>query len=197
MIPRNATLALVLILVGCSSPREHLYLLDSSAAEAMSNAQSPLRPAVVLGPVSIPPELDRPQIMVFDGGQLAMSEQDRWALPLKQAIPRALATQLTHRTVYRFVALGSAAIESPSARLAIDVSRFEASPAEGASVTVHWVWLPNGADARPIEGDVAAHSAVRNKDYAGLVEALREATAEVAAQIAGQLPPPARSSGHD
>jgi uncharacterized protein len=197
MMPRNATLALVIVLFGCSSPREHLYLLNSSAASEMSDAQSPPRPTIVLGPVSIPPELDRPQIMVFDGGQLAMSEQDRWALPLKQAIPRAFATELTHRTAYRFVAAGSAAIESPTARLAVDVSRFEASPTDGAWVTVHWAWQPTGANARAMEGDAAAHSALRSKDYAGLVEALQEATVEVAARIAGQLPSPVQSSGHD
>jgi uncharacterized protein len=186
VIRRYLWLAFAVILPACSSPRERLYVLDATAA---SGTPMPHRETVVLGPVSIPPELDRPQVMVLESGRLVMSEQDRWAVPLKQAIPRALAAELGERTAYRVVAAGSAAIEAPAARLTVDVSRFEASRTGGAVVAAHWLWRPTGNDAPVIEGDAIAHAGLHGAGYAALVDSLRQATAELAARIAEQLPP--------
>jgi uncharacterized protein len=189
------TLVLAIALGACSSPRERLYLLDDSAetTEAGPPATTVSRAyagTVVLGPVSIPPELDRPQIMVLEGDQLVMNEQDRWALPLKQAIPRALAVALTQRTPYRFVTLGSAAVEPPLAQMSVDVTRFEVSPTAGALLTAHWVWRSKVDGSSAIEGEALAHADVHAAGYAGVVGGLRRATTALAERLATQLPTP-------
>jgi uncharacterized protein len=190
------TLVLTTTLVACSSPRERLYLLDATTETGASGGASGV-PAprdyagtVILGPVSIPPEVDRPQIMVLEGDQLAMSEQDRWALPLKQAIPRALAAALAQRTPYRFATMESAAVESPSAHLAVDVTHFEVSPSAGALLTAHWVWRPTAGGSSTSEGEAAAHADVRAAGSAGAADALRRATTTLAQRIAAELPTP-------
>jgi uncharacterized protein len=189
MIRPWAALTLAMVLTGCSSPRERLYMLEGTATADL-DAAGMRRGTVVLGPISIPPEFDRPQVALLEGGRLAMSEQDRWALPLKQAIPRALADELTQRTHYRFVPPGSAAFESPAARLAVDVMRFEASRT-GAVVAAHWVWRPATAHGSPaIEGEASAHAELQGTGYAAVVDSLRRATADLADRIAAQLPPP-------
>jgi uncharacterized protein len=186
MIRTCVCLALVSACAACTSPRERLYVLEGSSPDRV---EGDCRGTVVLGPVTIPEEVDRPQIVVREGtDQLVMSEQERWALPLKQAIPRTLAAQLDRRGSYRFVTTSSAAIGSASAHLSVDITRFEVSRTDGAVVDAHWVYRSAPDDADFAEGDVAARTPVTAAGYDGIVDALRRATDDLAQQIARQLP---------
>jgi hypothetical protein len=120
---------------------------------------------------------------------LTLTEQDRWAVPLRDALPRLLADELTRKSPdRRFVPPSSGAIATPSARLAVDVQRFEGSRSDGVVVRAHWVYRSTVTDSIPVEGDAEAHAAVSERGYEGFVEALRRASIEVADRIATQLP---------
>jgi uncharacterized lipoprotein YmbA len=181
--------ALCTTLAACASPREHLYSLERSPA-ASSGSVVP-RATIVLGPVSIPAGVDRPQIVLRDDSQqLVVLEQQRWAAPLKESLPRLLAAELDRqRPDVRFVPLSSAAVAAPKARLAVDVAYFEVSRADGAVVAAHWIYRTGSADAPPLEGDAMARKPLTGTGYEAVVDALRGAVQQVAAEIAARLPP--------
>ncbi|HEY0340954.1 MAG TPA: PqiC family protein, partial [Steroidobacteraceae bacterium] len=166
-------------LVACTSPRERLYTLQgpvSLGAEVSGGAEH--RATVFLGPVSIPAEVDRPQLVERGGAyHVTLTEQDRWAVPLREALPRLLAEELTRKSHdRRFVPPSSGAIATPSARLAVDIQRFEGSRSDGVVVRAHWVYRSTVADSVPVEGDAEAHAAISERGYEGFVDALRRAS---------------------
>jgi uncharacterized lipoprotein YmbA len=180
--------ALSIALSGCASPREHLYVLDNQSADAISTPEN--RVTVLLGPIDIPQEVDRPQIVVRDGpSQILLIEQQRWAAPLKDSLPRLLAAELDrNQPDHRFVPTSSGAIATPKGKLAIDVTRFDVSAVAGATVSAHWVYRSLAQGSLPIEGNALGQAPVSSGNYSEYVEALRLATTQMAAQIAMQLP---------
>lgn len=180
-------LVLTVMLTGCISPQEHLYLLDEEPPAEANPRQD--RDTVLLGPVTVPPEVDRPQIVVKEeGNEVALNEQQRWAQPLKEALPQLLATELTRASSYRFVIASSATAGTPSARLAVDIEQFQVSRTRGATVAAHWLYR-SSAGGSERNADAVGTARIDGSGYAGLVDALQRATIELAHQIARQLPP--------
>ncbi len=187
---------LLATLSACTSPRERLYTLQGPASAGVEASEGvaggPVhRATVFLGPVSIPAEVDRPQLVERGGSYHdTLTEQDRWAVPLREALPRLLADELTRKSPERrFVPPSSGAIATPSARLAVDIQRFEGSRGDGVVVRAHWVYRSTVVpDSVPVEGDAEAHAAISGSGYEGFVDALRRATTEVADRIATALP---------
>jgi hypothetical protein len=84
---------LVALAAGCSSPPANFYTLKGTVA---SPATTSSNLSVVVGPVSIPAMLDRPQMVLTTGpNQVAIDEFNRWAAPLQNIISRAVAENLT------------------------------------------------------------------------------------------------------
>jgi uncharacterized lipoprotein YmbA len=88
----------ILLLAGCASaPKTHLYILNTphSLGNETRNLprQDPL--TVTIAPVDIPAYLDRPAVVTQVGeNELAFSEFQRWAGPLKDNIQQILAANL-------------------------------------------------------------------------------------------------------
>jgi uncharacterized protein len=188
-IMQSRLLALMLLtLNACASPREHYYLL---AQPALENSVPVAKSSTVLvGPVAIPAEIDRAQIVVRKGNhEVAINEQERWAVPLKEALPRLLAEELSRYFKYtRFVPVVSGISSAAKAQIAIDVTTFEVSYETGATVSLHWVYRSGTADRPPVEGDATAHSPVEKGSIESLLDGLRRATMEAADSIAKRLP---------
>jgi uncharacterized protein len=178
----------LLVLSACTSPREHYYLLERPAQDSVGLQGK--SSTVLVGPVAIPAEIDRPQIVVRKGAhEIAFSEQQRWAMPLKEALPRMLAADMGRcRENTRFVPLLSGVSSTAKGRLAIDITRFEVSEEMGATVAMHWAYRFTESIQVASEGDATAHSIIENPGTEGLIEALRGAIAEIAETIARQLP---------
>lgn len=186
---RGSLVGLVMLLLNaCASPRERYYLLEQSAPERSIAIAS--RSTVLLGPVVIPAEIDRPQIVVRKGPhEVAFNEQERWAVPLKEALPRIIAGELTrHGKNTRFVPIASGVAATAKAQLAIDFIRFEASYEAGATVALHWVYRASATNLPPLEGDVVARSRIETQGIEGLLDALRRATTESTDAMANLLP---------
>jgi uncharacterized protein len=174
------------LLAACTSARAHLYTLEETPRETAVAIGE--RPTVVLGPISLPEMVDRPQLAVREGAYgVTIHEQERWAAPLKESLPRLLARELTRRVDdRRFVPASGVAINGPNARLLIDISTLDMAPT-GVGLSTHWVYRPLLQDAMPIEGDTETHAEITLGGYAGYVDALRRAALAVADEIAGQL----------
>jgi ABC-type transport auxiliary lipoprotein component len=98
-------LSLALLAVGCGTPpKEYFYTLsdytsgDYTLGDLATGDAGGSNYSVAIAPVSVPEDVDRPQMVVRAGGhRVEMSELHRWAEPLKSEIPRVLAVHLRIR----------------------------------------------------------------------------------------------------
>jgi uncharacterized lipoprotein YmbA len=176
-VSRWVLLLPVIVILGCGTPpRERFYTLD--APEPPSAPDAPY--AIAVGPVSVPELVDRPQFVVrVSATQVAITEQARWAEPLRNAIARVVAANLAKD-------LGARAAWQRGAdadyRVALDVQRFESTPGEGALIDALWtVTGPKGARRG---GRSVVRESVKGKDYDALAAAHSAALAAIGREIA-------------
>ena len=179
----QVTLACGAVLFGCASPQERLYTLSRPQPPA---AVTPPILHVLVGPVTIPEAVDRPQLVVRRSSvRLVALEQERWAEPLREGISRVLSDAIT-RELPNVSATSSAS--APNARwdmrVLVDVTRFEAIPGEQVIIEAHWQ-LQVTADKRARDGRSVIVKAVQGgpQDYDAIVAAQAAGLAEVGAEL--------------
>lgn len=173
------------VMVGCGSPpKERFYVLGS--ADRMQVDVETATYSVDVDRINLPESVDRPQMVLHTGpNQVELSELNRWAEPLKKAIPRVIASQLAQqlgtRRVYTYP---QRALPEANYRVSIDVLRLEASPKQ-QEVTLESLWsvhLGNSGDIK------SGHSLIREPssagDYDALVAAHERALARLSSDIA-------------
>lgn len=187
---RRAAAALALALAGCSilPPRpdpSRFFTLsavtrDGAAPEAATGL------ALGLGPVRVPAYLDRPELATrVAPNELRFSATERWAEPLGTSLRRVLAQNLDAE-------LGPAEITFfpwPAGTeldwaVAVDVRRFERTPAGEVEIAARWV-VRDPATGRirlARESRVTRHTAGEDTD--AVVAAWNEALAELSHEIA-------------
>jgi uncharacterized lipoprotein YmbA len=170
-------------LAACASPPERLYTLQPKNGD-MKTASVSL-PIVEIRLLGIPVLHDRPQIVVSEGEyRVRANEQERWAVPLKIALPRLFAGELNQRVANRrFVVTPSLMSEFPAGRLDIDISHLDISAADGVAIQASWVYRSTLPEKVIAEGDIASHAAAVIAGYQGYVEALRRAAVDLADQL--------------
>jgi uncharacterized lipoprotein YmbA len=146
-------MAAALVLAACSSttPPVHLHTLMpptiSPREPGAAAGRVPL--AIVLGPISLPAQVDQPQwlVRVPDGSLLAL-EQERWAAPLREEFRGALLEELiAHDGVVE--SRGTAAGSPPPMRIGVDVRRFDSIPDREARIEGSWTLTAGTAQATP------------------------------------------------
>lgn len=85
-----------------SSPRKNFYLLSAAPAEQSNNTE--VTTLIGIGPVEVAEYLNRLH-MVYEAedGSLVMADNDYWAEPLREGIPRVIGLNLTARDASRSV----------------------------------------------------------------------------------------------
>jgi uncharacterized lipoprotein YmbA len=171
---------------GCKSPATSFYTLSPDRTLASSGATRSV--AAVIGPVTIPDIVDRPQIVTRLGdNEVEVNEFARWAQPLNGDIGRVIAANLA-------VLLNSPQISvfdvthDPLAvwHVRIDVMRFESAPGRDVTVDVLWAVRPPGK-GRAVTGRSVAREAVSGPGFEPLVAAHDRALASVSRDIASAL----------
>jgi hypothetical protein len=190
---------------GCASAPARFYMLaatakaegapsgQSGALSAQSGAPSgqsgapSAQFAIVVGPVSLPAEVDRPEMVVqVAPNRVALDEFNRWAAPLDDGIARAVAGNLSVLLGTPHVGTTVIANVSPIYRVTIDVQRFESVPAE--SVLIEAVWsVRSSVGGTPRSGRTLAREAVQAKDFDALAAAHSRALATVSVDIAAAV----------
>ena len=173
------------MVAGCSTAPAHFYTLDSTATAGSAPA-SPV--SVVVGPVTVPEAVDRPQFVVqVAPNQVDVDEFNRWAAPLNDSIARAVAGDLAVQLGTPDVATGPLANFNPTYRVTIDVERFDSVSGQTAVLEALWtVRKIAGGPARsgrtlarePVQGDgfqalAAAHSRAVEKLSGDIAAAIR------------------------
>ncbi|MGF6776234.1 PqiC family protein [Paraburkholderia sp. GAS334] len=180
------TLAVV-ALAGCaSSPKADFYTLSQQASGDSGRPVAPL--TVLVGQVSIPELVDRPQIVTRAGeNHVTIDEFARWADPLKSQIPRVVAADLSQLLNSPRVSVTPMSGD-PTWRVRLDVQRFDADIGEAATVDVLWSVLPPGK-ASPITGRTTVREPATGAGYDPLVSAWSRGLATVSRDIASAIRP--------
>lgn len=178
---RFLVLAVPLALGGCASPVSRFYTL--SAADIPAAPPSDL--SLVVGPVSVPAAVDRPEIVISTGpNQVRLEEFDRWASPLQDEISRTLAENLV-------ALLGTGQVtQSPQTlgaggqyRVGIEVQKLESAPGEAATLEAVWT-LRRTKDDKFRTGRTRVREPLTEKGYDALAAAHSCAIARLSQDIA-------------
>jgi uncharacterized lipoprotein YmbA len=130
----------LLALVGCGTTRpSNFYQLDEPAAIRLSGLERGI--AVGVGPVNVPPYLDRPQIVVRgEGHKLELSEFNRWSEPLTDSILRVIVVSLSNRLestrIYQVPRRNKTI--TLEFRVEIDIARFDGMLGGDALLVARW-----------------------------------------------------------
>jgi uncharacterized lipoprotein YmbA len=183
----RALLCAFLFVTGCGTPpQERFFTLTSEAPSPASfNSASPAF-VVMVGPVTIPDVVDRPQLVLRTSpNRVEIAEQARWAAPLKNEIARVVADHLAQRLPgSRTATSAERAGGTPDYRVLIDVQRFESMPQEGA--TVQASWTVQTRDGSALNGRSLV-SEPAGAGYDALVAAHSRALATVSRDIAATI----------
>jgi uncharacterized lipoprotein YmbA len=182
-------IAAVCILVGLASgcgstPPARFYTLSAVAAPASTSSTL----SIVVGPVSVPAEVDRPQIVVSMGAnQVALDEFNQWASPLQNNIARVIAENLVAMLGTPRVTLFSQSLSADAAyRVAIDVQRFESMPGEAGNLDAVWS-VRRTKDGKAESGRTSVREAVKEKGYDALAAGHSRALARLSEDIASAV----------
>jgi hypothetical protein len=142
-----AALACALLLGACfgSSPPSRFYVLSSVPGKA-AVPDAPAGGMLVVGPVTLPPEIDRPQLVTrLSPYERRVNETARWAAPLDEHVARVVAENLSARLSARRVAVAP----TPSGtvyerRVAIDIVAFDAVPGGKCTLSARWTLFDSG-----------------------------------------------------
>ena len=162
------SLCYLLLASGCgSTPPSHFYTLSATGASATASASGV---SVAVGPVTIPAEVDRPQIVVSNGpNQVRLDEFNRWAAPLQNNIARVVAENLVSLLGTPHVTLYPQTLSADAQyRVAIEVQNFASAPGEYAAVDAVWT-VRRMKDGETRNGRTTVREAVQEKGYDSLV----------------------------
>jgi hypothetical protein len=179
-----STVLMATAAAGCATAPSRFYTL---AATATANDAPAARTAVIVGPVSVPASVDRPEFVVqVAPNRVELDEFNRWAAPLNEAIGAAVAGDLAVLLGTPDVATAPMANFNPAYRVTLNVQRFESVPGESVLVDVVWAvhQLANG-DTR--SGRTMARETVQGEGFDGLAAAHSRALAAVSADIAAAI----------
>lgn len=140
-----AVIAVALLAAGCSLlggpslPPTQFYVLTTTAP--LPDNPGPRRLVIGLGPIDLPPYLDRPEIVIRTGSnKLVFDEFSRWAEPLKDNFIAAIGGDLDKRLalerVVRFPWYSGTKMDFV---VVVSVLRFEPQ-AEGREVVLEARW---------------------------------------------------------
>jgi uncharacterized protein len=182
----------LLVLSGCFSntPPTQFYLLPSptggDTAPPSSAVQRDL--TIGVGPVTLPPYLDRPQIVTRTSrAKLALADFDQWAGPLADTIARVLAEDLALLLPTERVVLypWSRALD-PDYQITVEVLQFDRGPGGEVVLAARWSLLDRDGQARVLR-TARLSQAAGGADYEAMVTAMGRTLEALARDMAATL----------
>lgn len=174
---------LALLLAGCTSTvSPQFYTLSPSLTAVVSPSTNI---AISVGPISIPADVDRPQIVVRTGpNQVTLAEFDRWASPLKAEIARVVSENLVSMLgTPQVTVFPQCSAEEATYRVGIDILRFESEPGKAAAMDVLWT-VNSRKDGLSRSVHTKITEPTQNDGYDELAAAHSRALGRLSAEIA-------------
>ena len=150
--------AIAISLAGCSyfakqilAPQKDVskfYLLTPTADSAAQTAAAPSAPSTTgeftigLGPIKLPPYLDRPEIVTRAApNRLELSKEDRWGESIQNGFTRALERNLAAQTGAAIVVFPWYSTVHIDMQVQVDMYRFETDAQGMATLSAKWTIL--------------------------------------------------------
>ena len=180
-----------LALAACGTTAAARFYTLSSTATTATNATAAGAPAssvtVVVGPVSIPAGVDRPEfVTTASSNSVQVNAFNRWAEPLNDGIARTVAGDLAALLGGATVAVAPLANFAPNYRVSLRVQRFESTLNESVLVEAVWV-VRKEPDGPAHSGHTLARETVSGGGFDALTAAHSRALATVSADIAAAI----------
>lgn len=162
------------------------------APTATASGEAAVPVAVVVGPVTVPAAVDRPEfVLQVAPNRVELDEFNRWIAPLDDGIARAVAGDLAAMLGSPRVAPAPFAYGTPDFAVQIDVQQFESVPGKTVLVDAVWAVRPSaGGPGR--SGRTVAREAVGAPGFDALAAAFSQALETVSADIAAAIRAAAR-----
>ena len=189
MLPPGACVcaaAAITLLAACSSPPSNFYTLSPDTT--LESAGAPLSVSVVVGPVTVPDLVDRPQLVTrVSGNEVKLNEFARWGEPLKSGVADVIAADLARLLGSQRVSVSSQMVAGTEAyRVRVDILQFDSMPGEAVAVDALWTVRVTGRTAL-LTGRSTIREPVQGADDAALVAAHSRALAAVSRDIAAAI----------
>jgi uncharacterized protein len=190
-----AVLAAGLTLAGCAeTPPTRFYTLSPLADAPGGTPRANLPDLTVgVGPVTLPPYLDRPQLVTRAGGnRMVLADFDNWVEPLQGMFARVLGENLAlFLGTYDVLMLPQRRDVTLDRQVEVDVTRFDVDDGSAVLDARWWVYGRNG-DELLRSGRSTIREPAGAGDYtsaaAALSRALGAMSQEIARAIADQAP---------
>lgn len=132
----------LVLLAGCSSPKPTFYSLNAAPIpQAAPEAKST---RIMVGPVTLPSQFDRPQLVTQNANNtVQVHEYHRWANPLKGDISDVIASSIASTLKISNVWSFSQSMQTQfDYQVFLEVQSIENKPGEGVVVDVLWTIKP-------------------------------------------------------
>lgn len=183
--------------IGGETPPSRFYVLSAIDPQGTLSSDGP---AIMLGPVTLPRYLDRPQIVTRpSANELSLAEYDRWGGKLDDNVARVLAQDIAvHLNTSRVAIFPREQRLTDAVQISVDISRFEQVGQQGGNVELDAQWSLYPADRRgaPMVGISRVRTPVSGSGFAGTAAAMSAALDQLSQELvtATRKMPPARAS---
>jgi len=169
--------------VGTPAPKEQYFTLSSPNPGVAPPASD--SPSIYVGPVTVPEAVDRPSMVLRTSpNQVDVSDDYRWAEPLRNAIPRMIGDVLSRELgTSRVLTNRSASATAVDIRVSIEIQRFDSSLTDGATIDAVWS-VKDVANGKMRNGRSVVHEALASSGPAGIAAAASRALERVGHEIA-------------
>jgi len=138
-----SSLMIAFLLLGCSSPKTSYYKLNAEPIPSMSSTTNKVR--IMVGPVSVPARMDRPQLVTqAAGSEVEVYEYHRWAGSLKGDVGRVISSNLARNlgapNLWNFAQSTQAQYDY---QILVDVQSLESVQAGDVVADVFWTIKPS------------------------------------------------------
>ncbi len=182
---------LVALLLGaCASAQTTYYTLSPVSPAAQATSGMALKPPIEVGEVSIPPTIDRDEIVIAaPGDRLDLSANAAWGAPIRQLIRRTLSADLTARLPPGSVLpLGDPAPSGGLRIVTLNIQQFGGDASGRVVLQTTWRLSRSGSTSTgPPHSEMIELHAGSGKVPA-IVPAMSQALAELASRIAQSVP---------
>lgn len=197
-------ISIVVLLIGCSSPKPTFYSFNATPIPQTSSASKSAR--IMVGPVTLPAMVDRPQLVLQNANNtVQVYEYHRWANTLKgdvgDVIASNVAQALAISNVWNFAQSTQANFDYQifvdvqnidtklGGRVEVDVLwTIKSAPTTKSSSQVKAVSGGSGASAKPLMGRSLVQEPVTGSGFEAVVAAQSRAFAKVGQEIARSIP---------
>ncbi len=183
---RRFSFVVLLLLAGCSTPPSHFYVLTPLETTPPHNPATPSQIGLLVGPVTLPEYLLRPQIALRNGNnEIRFQEFHRWAEPLHGNFSRVLTENLSR------LLNSSRVIRYPGYRtgdlpyqVVVDVTQLDAGAGRSVKLVARWRILQR-RDHRPLHtGESRIVEPIEGATPMAVVAAQSRALAQLSREIA-------------